>query len=113
MVSYDGSTDTNKGRGIAIIAEISHLLDSQSSDRVNALGDVLMQDIGDKLRREIQRSGWTNYELSRQADISESVLSRFMSGERDLRLETASKLASALKLRLVSQTSKKRRKPAK
>jgi transcriptional regulator with XRE-family HTH domain len=56
--------------------------------------------IPDALRSAIKASGLTHYAVGKLADVSVSVVDRFMSGERDIRLETAAKIAAALGLEL-------------
>lgn len=56
-----------------------------------------------QLRRAIEaRSDLTTYALGKAAGVSPAVISRFLSQERGLTLETADRLALALGLRLVS-----------
>lgn len=62
------------------------------------------------LRDEIKASGYTHYALAKLCNISPAILDRFMTGERDLRLATAAKIAEVIGLKLVS---KKRRTAAK
>ena len=60
------------------------------------------QTIVDQLRSAIAESELSQNALSELVGISHTQLSRFMRGERDLRLETAAKLATALNLELRS-----------
>ena len=60
----------------------------------------------DQLRDAIRRSGLTHYRLAKDAHVTPNVIGRFVSGERDLHLKTASKLARALGLEL-HRTSKR------
>jgi transcriptional regulator with XRE-family HTH domain len=53
-------------------------------------------DLSAALKRAIENSGYTNYALSGRSGVSQSVLNRFTSGERDITLETASKIAAAI-----------------
>ena len=67
----------------------------------------------ESLRLAIVRSGLTHYRLAKEAGITPPTLDRFVSGERDLRLETASKIAAVLGLvladaQLNSKKSKER-----
>ena len=48
------------------------------------------------LKQAIEKSGHTNYALSQLSGVSQGVLSRFTSGERDITLDTAGKIAAAL-----------------
>ena len=56
----------------------------------------------DALKRAITKSGLTHYAIAKSADCYTSQLDRFMSGERDLGLETAGRIATALGLHLVA-----------
>jgi len=52
------------------------------------------------LRDALQTSDKSMYQISQEAGVAQIVLSRFVSGERDIRLATADKLAEALGLKL-------------
>ena len=52
------------------------------------------------IRRAFKRSGMTAYRLSKLSGVSESALSRFLSGKMDIRLGVAAKLCKALGLTL-------------
>jgi len=52
--------------------------------------------ISDALRAAIQASTKSVYQICKEAGISQIVISRFLSGERDIRLATADRLAKAL-----------------
>jgi len=52
--------------------------------------------ISDALRLAIKQSGKSVYQICKDAGISQIVVSRFLSGERDIRLATADRLALAL-----------------
>lgn len=54
------------------------------------------------LRAAIERSGLTVYALSALAGVTPQQVGRFVKGERDITLGTASKLAQALGMELVS-----------
>src|SRR4051812_31423873 len=54
-----------------------------------------------RLREGIRNRGLTAYALARDADIDPGVVQRFVTGRRDIRLETADRIAAALGLRLV------------
>lgn len=56
--------------------------------------------LSDSLRTAIAECGYSNYALSHLTGVSQSVLNRFVSGERDITLKTASKLASVLQAEL-------------
>lgn len=54
----------------------------------------------------------TAYALGRSAEIDPGVIQRFLNGERDIRLDTAARIALALGLRLV-ETARGRGRPSK
>jgi transcriptional regulator with XRE-family HTH domain len=64
------------------------------------------------LREIIEARGLTAYAAGRLADVDPGVVSRFMTGERDIRMDTADRLASALGLRLVELARKGRARPS-
>jgi plasmid maintenance system antidote protein VapI len=54
----------------------------------------------DQLKAAIERSGLSIYAISKGSGVAQPVLSRFMAGERDIRMATADKLAAFFGLRL-------------
>lgn len=54
--------------------------------------------ISEALKRAIRDSGKSVYQLAKESGVSHPVLFRFLSGERDIRLATADKLAAALEI---------------
>jgi plasmid maintenance system antidote protein VapI len=60
----------------------------------------MTNSLSDSLRKAIAECGYSNYQLSKLSGVSQAVLSRFTTGERDITLETASKLAIVLKAEL-------------
>ncbi len=54
-----------------------------------------------QLRDVIASRGLTGYALGRLADVDPGVVQRFITGERDIRMETADRLSAVLGLRLV------------
>ena len=59
-----------------------------------------MQTIVDQLRKAITNSKETEYAISKGSGVSQSVVNRFVHGERSINLETAAKLCAYLKLDL-------------
>lgn len=59
-----------------------------------------MSDISDALRRAIERSDLSVYQLAKDSGVAAIMIGRFVRGERDIRLATADKLASALGVRV-------------
>ena len=66
------------------------------------------QTLATQLRSAIVDRDITHYQLGKDAGLSPAVIDRFISGERDVMLETAARLASALGLRLVETEKRKR-----
>src|SRR4051794_15537512 len=61
-----------------------------------------------QLREIIDARGLTPYAAGQLAGVDPGVLSRFMRGRRDIRLDTADRLAAALGIRLVEVARKPR-----
>jgi len=59
-----------------------------------------MKNIVEQLKQAIAKSHETEYAIAKGAGVSQSVLNRFMHGERGISLETAAKLCEYLKLQL-------------
>jgi ribosome-binding protein aMBF1 (putative translation factor) len=58
--------------------------------------------VSQALKRALETSDLTVYEIAKRAEVSQIIISRFLSGERDIRMATADKLAQVLGLKLVS-----------
>jgi hypothetical protein len=56
--------------------------------------------LSEDLRLAIRSSGKSVYQVAKAADVSPIVVSRFLSGQRDIRMETADRLAETLGLKL-------------
>lgn len=52
----------------------------------------------DGLRQAIWNSGKTSYQLNEETGVNHGVILRFLKSERDIRMETAEKLAAAVGL---------------
>lgn len=53
-------------------------------------------NVGEKIRSERNKAGWTQTELARRADITPSALSQIESGDRYPSTQVLTKLSSAL-----------------
>jgi hypothetical protein len=67
--------------------------------------------ITDQLRKAITKSGKSCYALGLTTGLRPEVISRFLRGERDLRMETAAKLAKALGLSFRRKGKSRKPKP--
>lgn len=52
--------------------------------------------VSEALKQAIRDSEKSEYQIAQQAGVSQIVISRFLSGERDIRMATADKIADAL-----------------
>lgn len=59
-----------------------------------------------KLRAAIVDSGLTHYRIAKDAGITADIVSRFVSGERQLKIESAGRIAEVLGLELMPRRSK-------
>jgi transcriptional regulator with XRE-family HTH domain len=64
---------------------------------------VSRSEITDQLMEIIERSRMTPYEIAMSAGVSPSTITRFLSGERSLKLDTLDLLAGVLGLRLTGK----------
>lgn len=67
-----------------------------------------MSDLLDALRKAIETSGKTRYRISQDTDVAQSQLSRLMSGERGLQIDTVERLAKYLGLEIVIRPKRRR-----
>ncbi len=64
-------------------------------------------DMTEDLKAAIEKDGRSLYAIARDADVAYSVLHRFVTGDRTVNLDTASKIATALGLKLVKPRKRK------
>ena len=103
MVILHGTTDSQpSGLGSdPRMAELIARWAEQPADRREAfLQEHLMASIVEQLRRAISKSGESYYALAQRTGVDAVQISRFMAGERDLRLASAAKLAAGLGMEL-------------
>jgi plasmid maintenance system antidote protein VapI len=58
------------------------------------------KSIVEQLRHATQHSGETEYAVTKGSGVSQSLVNRFVNGERSISIETASKLCEYLRLDL-------------
>lgn len=56
--------------------------------------------ISEQVRKAIEKSGLSHYEVCKRAGVDQAAMSRFMAGKRGLSLSTVDRLAEALDLEL-------------
>jgi MoxR-like ATPase len=61
-----------------------------------------LDSISEELREAIRASDRSVRQIADDAGLSDELLSRFLSGERDIRMATADKLAETLGLKLIA-----------
>jgi plasmid maintenance system antidote protein VapI len=69
-----------------------------------------MANVLDTIKRAMDASGRTRYALSRETGIAQSVLSRLVSGERGVSIDTAERLADVLGLEIIVRPRRTARK---
>ena len=65
---------------------------------------------GEQLRRAIERSDLTRYEISKRTGVAQSILSRFVNQGAGLSMDSINKLCECLGLRLVAEGRRKHKK---
>ena len=65
-------------------------------------GPTSPDSLSEALKQAIRNSDLTEYQIAKAAGVSQIVVSRFVAGERDIRMATADKLAVALGLKLAA-----------
>ncbi len=66
--------------------------------------------LSDQVRKAIEDSGETRYQIAKNADLDDTTLCRFMSGERGLSMKVLDALAEYLELSIVSNRKPVQRK---
>lgn len=67
------------------------------------------KSLSDQLKAAAEASGESWYRIAKDSGIDYGTLHRFLSGERDVRLETANRLAAYLGLELRPKAKPKKR----
>ena len=60
--------------------------------------------LSDQMRRAVDESGMSRYAICKATGMDQANMSRFMSGETGLTLETADRIAKLLNLELVKRS---------
>ena len=66
-----------------------------------------MADILEEVRESIERSGQTRYRISKETGISQSQLSRLMTGEQGISIEALQRLLDYLGLEIVIRSKRR------
>lgn len=105
MEAHDNRPPARKG-GVTpeqrkMLDELAARVASLPADRRELLLQALEGAmLADDLRQAIANSGLTPYAIAKRAQVRPEMVTRFLSGERDLYLETAGKIAAVLGLAL-------------
>ncbi len=67
-----------------------------------------MRRLLDEIRDAIEASGKTRYRIAQESGIAESVLSRLMSGERGLSIDTLEQMADYLGLEIIIRPKRRK-----
>lgn len=96
----------------AKLDKLADLLGSQSAGQLARFNQAMAGQamLGEQLREAIAASGLTAYRIAKAAGIRPEMISRFLNRERDLTLESAGKVAAALRLELGPEKKAKGRK---
>jgi ribosome-binding protein aMBF1 (putative translation factor) len=108
MDPYDrGRHPTSIGLGLAAdAAELGRLLAQTDPHRFPGLAAVQEatmtsdSDLAQQLRDAIEAIGMTPYALAKASGVDDAVVYRFLAGQRDLTLDTASRIAAVVGVRL-------------
>jgi transcriptional regulator with XRE-family HTH domain len=68
----------------------------------------MSETVSEQLRRAIERSGMTRYEIAARTGVDQATLSRFVHRKSGLAQDSIDKLCALLGLRLVSERKGKR-----
>jgi transcriptional regulator with XRE-family HTH domain len=69
--------------------------------------------ISEQLKKAAESSGLTPYKLAKDSGVALQMLTRFLSGEREIRMSTADKLCETLGLELVPKGGRKSKRSGK
>jgi transcriptional regulator with XRE-family HTH domain len=73
----------------------------QTDDNITEMSKKL-STLQDQLRRIIDKSGMSRYEIANAAGLDHATMSRFYTGERGLSMAALESLAEVLKIKLIS-----------
>ncbi len=65
--------------------------------------------LSDQIRRAVEGCGQTRYVIAKATGIDQSTLSRFVSGERGLPMNTLDRLADYLELSITMKSQRRRK----
>jgi DNA-binding phage protein len=88
--------------GVAELGELLRQTDPARWPGVDALEGATMaadSELAEQLREAIAASGMSSYALARESGVDSGIIVRFLAGERDVTLSTASKIAAAVGVR--------------
>lgn len=66
--------------------------------------------LSEQIRRAVKASGLSQYRISKELDVSESTISRFVSGRGGLSMEYLDALADLLELNIAATRKRRQRK---
>lgn len=97
MDSLDNSKNPQSRSLIERLDRLEEIFRQLTPDRQKAMMEMLSTGtLAEDLRKAITDSGLTTYAIGKACKISPILINRFMSGERDMRVATASKICEVL-----------------
>ncbi len=76
---------------------LEEIFSQLTPERQDAMMDMLNAgDLAEDLRKAISDSGMTHYSIGKASGVNIANIDRFVSGERDMRIATASKICAVL-----------------
>lgn len=97
MDSLDNSKDRQSRSIDELYDRLEQLIEQLPKDRQKvAMGMLHAGTLAEDLKKAIADSGLTHYAIAKAAGVNVGGIDRFMRGERDMRIETASKICEVL-----------------
>ncbi len=97
MDSLDNSEDRKPRSMKERLDRLEEIFSQLTPERQDAMMDMLNAgDLAEDLRKAIADSGLTHYAIGKASGVNIANIDRFVSGERDMRVATASKICAVL-----------------
>jgi len=102
MDSHGGQANRGSDRSVTeLLDELAERFQQLPVDRQQSLLELLdMPGLKEQIREAILATGESINAFAHRAGVDQAQVQRFMTGERDIRLETAEKIVAALGLEL-------------
>ena len=97
-ITRQNNRNTDKGKPLCVV--VCGRSSNPQSPRIGCRIMPTKKSIIDQLQRAIRDCGETEYAIAKGSGVSQSILNRFVSGERGISLESAAKLCDYLVIEL-------------